>query len=59
MKIIVTGGCGFIGSELIIKLIALGHKVLNIDCITKSSIPESLQIINFQKQIFVTKIYII
>jgi UDP-glucose 4-epimerase len=31
MKILVTGGCGFIGSTLTDKLIALGHNVLVID----------------------------
>ena len=31
MKILVTGGCGYIGSTLIPKLLGAGHKVLSID----------------------------
>jgi len=31
MKIFVTGGCGFIGSNLVRHLIAAGHEVLNLD----------------------------
>lgn len=34
MRILVTGGCGFIGSHLIDQLIEEGHQVLNIDCLT-------------------------
>ena len=30
-KALVTGGCGFIGSHLVEKLISLGYKVLIID----------------------------
>ena len=33
-KIIVTGAAGFIGSHLSERLIALGHEVLGIDCLT-------------------------
>lgn len=43
MKIIVTGGCGFIGSHLTEKLIALGHEVIVIDnlaCGRKSNIEQ-------------------
>ena len=42
MKIIVTGGLGFIGSHLVKKLINESHQVLNIDKQSYSSMPESL-----------------
>ncbi len=41
-SIVVTGGCGFIGSNLILQLIAAGHQVLNIDCLTYAANPASL-----------------
>ena len=34
MKILVTGGSGFIGSALIRKAIKLNHSVINVDCLT-------------------------
>lgn len=37
MKILVTGGAGFIGSAVIRTAINLGHSVLNIDCLTYAS----------------------
>ena len=43
MKILVTGGLGFIGSALIKHLIAnTKHKILNIDNITYAAMPEAL-----------------
>ena len=34
MRIIVTGGCGFIGSNLVRLLLHRGHQVMNIDKLT-------------------------
>ena len=42
MKIIVTGGSGFIGSALIRTAIAKGFEVVNIDCLTYAANPLNL-----------------
>lgn len=34
MKILVTGGCGFIGSAVVRRALALGHDVVNVDKLT-------------------------
>lgn len=34
MKILVTGGCGFIGSAVVRRALALGHEVVNVDKLT-------------------------
>ena len=34
MQILVTGGCGFIGSAVVRQAIADGHKVINVDALT-------------------------
>jgi len=52
---IVTGGCGFIGSHMVDKLISLGHKVIvidnllsgNIENLNKEAIFENVDINNF------------
>ena len=40
MRIVVTGAAGFIGSWLAEKLLALGHDVTGIDCLTDYYPPE-------------------
>jgi dTDP-glucose 4,6-dehydratase len=52
MKIIVTGGAGFIGSNLIKYLLKKNHKVLNIDKITYASNLDSLNGLNKNKYKF-------
>jgi dTDP-glucose 4,6-dehydratase len=42
MRILVTGGAGFIGSNLVHLLVARGHQVLNIDLLTYAGNPRSL-----------------
>ena len=42
MKIVVTGGAGFIGSNLVHLLVSKGHQVLNIDKLTYAGNPRSL-----------------
>jgi dTDP-glucose 4,6-dehydratase len=42
MRILLTGGAGFIGSNLVHLLVAKGHKVLNIDKLTYAGNPRSL-----------------
>jgi dTDP-glucose 4,6-dehydratase len=34
MKLLVTGGAGFIGSAVVRKAIADGHRIVNVDCLT-------------------------
>lgn len=37
MSILVTGGCGFIGSNLVLTLLERGEKVINLDCLYYNS----------------------
>lgn len=46
MKILVTGGAGFIGSALIRKAIAQGHTIINVDCLTYAANLQSLSAIS-------------
>lgn len=46
MRIIVTGGAGFIGSNLVRLLVSRGHQVLNIDKLTYAGNPHSLEDLN-------------
>ena len=39
MKILVTGGAGFIGSAVVRLAIRDGHQVVNVDCLTYVSRP--------------------
>jgi len=52
MRILVTGGCGFIGSELVRRLISNGHAVLNLDAMTyagdERSVAEAAGSANYQ-----------
>lgn len=42
MTILVTGGCGFIGSSVVHHLVQQGHTVVNLDRMTYAANPESL-----------------
>ena len=42
MKILVTGGTGFIGSAVVLQAIRDGHSVVNVDCLTYAAATESL-----------------
>lgn len=45
MKILVTGGCGFIGTHLCTELLALGHQVLNLDKLTYAANQEEAAVL--------------
>lgn len=42
MRVLATGGCGFIGSALVRRLVGEGHEVLNIDALTYAGLPENV-----------------
>ena len=42
MRILVTGGCGFIGSTFILQQLSLGRTVLNLDVLSYAGNPENL-----------------
>lgn len=42
MKILVTGGCGFIGSAVVRLAISRGYRVINIDALTYAACPDNV-----------------
>ena len=42
MRVLVTGGCGFIGSSLVLRLVDEGHQVVNLDALTYAGVRSSL-----------------
>jgi len=42
MKILITGGCGFIGSALVRMAVGRGHSVINVDALTYAANPDNL-----------------
>ncbi len=42
MKILVTGGAGFIGSAVVRQAVAAGHQVVNVDCLTYAACLENI-----------------
>ena len=55
MKIIITGGAGFIGSSLINLLIKKGHTVINIDSLTYAGNLKNLNFVEKHKNYFFIK----
>ena len=42
MKILVTGGAGFIGSAVVRQAVAAGHHIVNVDCLTYAACLENI-----------------
>lgn len=42
MKLLITGGCGFIGSSLILTALGRGHEIVNVDALTYAANPANL-----------------
>jgi dTDP-glucose 4,6-dehydratase len=42
MKLLVTGGCGFIGSAVVRLAVARGHAVVNLDALTYAACPDNV-----------------
>jgi dTDP-glucose 4,6-dehydratase len=49
MKILITGGAGFIGSAVIRKAVEVGHHVINVDCLTYAANLSSLASVSENK----------
>ncbi len=45
MKLLVTGGAGFIGSSVVRNAIERGHEVINADCLTYAANPANLDLV--------------
>lgn len=45
MKILITGGCGFIGSAVVRAAIAEGHEVINLDALTYAANPANVAMV--------------
>ena len=56
MRIVITGGSGFIGTNLINYLSNKKHKLLNIDKISYASTPERFKVIKIKKNYKFTKV---
>lgn len=52
MKILITGGAGFIGSAVCRLAVAQGHQVVNVDSLTYAANPENVSMLNSPDYVF-------
>lgn len=52
MKLLITGGCGFIGSAVCRMAVAQGHQIVNLDCLTYAANPSSVAMIEGPNYVF-------
>jgi len=52
MKLMITGGCGFIGSAVCRMAAARGHQIINIDCLTYAANPKNVEMIKGPNYVF-------